>query len=456
MQRDLPQLLEPLVVSMTGSDPEYVSVFYYTALLKAHVGHADLAVVLFKAALRRQADAVKRQEYVTGFLKIMAARGKCVEAYAAVPNAREAFRELAPQALRNYQREGLRQLVAAHAKTNADDPLLPWYQADQYAWDGRYALADKTFTAALAHPPDDDTLALFRRNRVIARYYTGHTLDAYREIGPREETFQQLANLAFNDRHDEQLQALLDAHARNEPDSFDLLRFRMRLKIQQNKVDEAIAWFKSGLAKWPPDNQRPTLVDDFLIGLAGVGKPVEGYRAAPDAKVAFETLAEYLLGDAKYDDLQRLLDVHRAGHADDPMLAYYQGEIHIQNKAWDQAAQVLAEGRKKAPNDLHDMFHWPLVYARYKAGRGLQAYAEIEPRAQTFTILANQLLADKDAAGLEKLIAAHRPHAADDPDLFYYEARAKVLLKQPAEAAALLEKAYRKQTVEFRRRACHA
>src|SRR5207253_1035008 len=69
-----------------------------------------------------------------------------------------------------------------------------------------------------------------------------------------------------------------------------------------------------------------------------------------------------------------------------------------------------------------------------------------------FVVLADLFLSDQNAAGLESLLKAHRPHAAADPELFYYEARAKVLLKQPAEAAALLQKAYQKQTNEVRRR----
>src|SRR5262249_19882742 len=90
--------------------------------------------------------------------------------------------------------------------------------------------------------------------------------------------------------------------------------------------------------------------------------------------------------------------------------------------------------------------------ALYKAGRTLQAYGEVEPRKETFAQLANLLCTDKKAAELETLIALHRPHADGDPDLLFYEARAKVFRKQPAQALPLLQKAHQTQTEQFRRR----
>ncbi len=59
---------------------------------------------------------------------------------------------------------------------------------------------------------------------------------------------------------------------------------------------------------------------------------------------------------------------------------------------------------------------------------------------------------DKKGAELEALLAAHRPQANNDPDLLHYEARAKVLLQKSAEAVPLFQKAYQKQTQDYRRR----
>jgi hypothetical protein len=49
-------------------------------------------------------------------------------------------------------------------------------------------------------------------------------------------------------------------------------------------------------------------------------------------------------------------------------------------------------------------------------------------------------------------VSAHRRHAGDDPELLFHSARAKVLLRKPAEAASLLRKACRRQADERQRR----
>src|SRR5207248_5516742 len=143
--------------------------------------------------------------------------GKPLEAYPAAPDAREAFRLLADELNKGPHKDKLKGLVSAHAREHPDDPLLPFYRGEAHLWEGRYALAEKAFASGMARPPDRATLESFRASRVLARYHTGKALSAYREIGPRAETFAQLASLLFFDRKDEQLQALLDEHARTAP-----------------------------------------------------------------------------------------------------------------------------------------------------------------------------------------------------------------------------------------------
>jgi predicted Zn-dependent protease len=452
-ERQFPELLEPLVQTMRRIDPEYPPVDYFLSLMKARAGHADQAVPLFKSSLAKQPDADKRRNYRKGFLKAMASIGKFADAYAAVPDGREAFRILAAEAMERYRPDELSRLLKVHRKKHADDPMLPLYQAEVYVQEGRYALADRTFAAALVKPADEETLKRFRASRVLTRYHTGHVLSVYREIGPRRDTFLQLASLCFDDENDATLQALLEAHAKNEPDSADVLRFRCRLKIRQNQVSEGIALFRAALAKPQSDEARAATVSEFLADMVGAGRPLEGYRAVPDAEKAFQILAGELLEQDDLHNLRQLVELHRVKYAGNPWLAYYQGEIHLADKAWDKAAQAFGEGMKKAPKDFLDTLRARLVFSRYEAGQALRAYAETEPHDKIFTQLADLLAADKKGAELEALIQAHRMHAGNGPDLFYYESLAKVFAKKPAEAAPLFRKAYEKEPLEYRRKA---
>ena len=95
---------------------------------------------------------------------------------------------------------------------------------------------------------------------------------------------------------------------------------------------------------------------------------------------------------------------------------------------------------------------WKLVYAQYKAGRGLQAYAAADAKNKPFTQLADLFVGDKKWTDLETLVQAHRQLAPDDPDLYFQDSLLKIVAKQPAEAAVLLHKACAKQTVEYVRK----
>jgi tetratricopeptide (TPR) repeat protein len=453
-KREFPQLLEPLVQAMRDIAPRHVSLDYYLALVQARKRHPKEALPLFKSALAKQKDALKRREYAKRFLKAMGSIGKADEGYAVIPDSRAMFPGLAAEAKKHYRIGDLRQLVQVHGKKHADDPLLPWYQAELYVREGRYALADQTFAAALAHPPDAETLKEFRGSRVLAQYHTGRALSAYRDVGPRQETFTQLAILCFNNEEDAQLRGLLDAHEKHNPRDDELLRFRYRLKIRQQQTAEAVKLFKSALARPTSKEKRTERVSEFLSDMVNAGQALEGYKAAPDAKEAFSTIAEQLQEEGRLEELKPILGWHRRSHPNDPWLAYFQGEIHVQEKAWDQALAALEKGMKQAPKDVRNRFRWQYVYAGYEAGSALKVYEASDAKKETFTQLANLMANDKKGAELQALVEAHRPQAKDDPELFYQEARAKVFLNQPQEAIALFKHARGKQPTETQRNQC--
>jgi hypothetical protein len=244
---------------------------------------------------------------------------------------------------------------------------------------------------------------------------------------------------------------LLDEHAKNDPESIDVLRYRIRLKIRQNKPSEAIALFQAAVAKPLPDEQREEILSDFLTELAEAGKLVEGYRAAPDANAAFRILAEDLQERGRPEDLRRLVQAHGERSPDDPWLALFQGEVFVEENAWDKAAQAFQRGLAAAPEDLHGRLRERFLFVACKAGRQLQAYEETKPRNETFSKLADYLAWDKKGVELEALVKAHQPRAAEDPEMIFYEALAKVLQKRLTEATSLLDKAYQKQTDQGQR-----
>jgi tetratricopeptide (TPR) repeat protein len=352
--------LEQISLAMQKIDPRYAPADYYLSLVRAWAGRADQAVPLFRSALVKEKDLARHKDYLMHFLRAMVKGNRGAESYAVAPppHQDEAFRFLAGELHQTRRADELKKLVAAHARNKPADPLLPFYRAEVYVWEENYPLAERSFAAGLARPPDAVTLERFRSGRVLARYHSGQALAAYREIGPRDETFAQLALLLFLDENHAQLQQLLDAHGKTAPDHPDVLRYRFRLKIKQGQTAEAVTLFQSALAKQKQEEQRKRLLSEFLDDMRGAGKVVEAYRAAANARAAFAELADDLLDEQKVDEVRRLLDAHRRRHADDPALHLYTGRLHLVEKAWDKAAESLEQVWKKGTDELRKQARW--------------------------------------------------------------------------------------------------
>ncbi len=443
--------LEQVVLAMRKTGRNQAAADYYQALVRAWAGRGKEAGELVRSALTREMDPNKREEYTLGFLRAMVRGNRALEGYLAIEDHRVAFRLLANELKHSHRADILRQLVAAHRKSQPEDPLLPWYQGEVHVMQGQYRLAEKAFAAGLAHGPDAQTLDLFRASRVAARFHTGQALAAYAEIGPREETFRQLAPLCLNEEHLPQLQALLDAHEKDDPTDSSATRLRYRLKIRQKETQQAVVLFKAALAKEAEEEVRHAMISEFLYDMQAAGKVLDAYRAAPDPQVAFQILIEEAEEEGTTDEVRQLIEIHSRQYPGDPWGHYLAGVRHARENDWNKAVDAYQKAWKKAPAGLCQMMRWRLVQALYKTGQGLKAHREIEPMQETFDQLASLFAQDKKWAELESLVQAQRKELGDGPDLLFQQARATLALRGPAEAVPLLEKAHKEQAEVYKR-----
>src|SRR5438128_829030 len=302
----------------------------------------------------------------------------------------------------------------------------------------------------MARPPDPATLEQFRASRVSARYYAGQGLSAYAEIAPRQDTYHQLVNLCFENDDYALLEKVLDAHAKAEPNSPDVLRDRIDLKIRQKHTAEAIGLFKAAPPKQPQDQR--SLLSSFLFAMLDAGLLLEGYQAAPDADAAFQILALDCVDNNRIEHLRRQIAAHRARRPGDPRLTAYTAAVLLADKQWQEAAALLAPIVKNPPEDLRFRVQSDYLRAMSKSGRAVEAYTQADEPKSTFVQLANLLASDKEWAKLAAVVAARRAHAEEDAELLSYEARAKAYTKRPADAVPLLQKACARQSNQALRR----
>jgi hypothetical protein len=303
------------------------------------------------------------------------------------------------------------------------------------AREGAYAAAEKAFAAAAGAD-----LAAFRESRVLARFHTAGPADAYRAFGPSAEVFEQLAELALVRGKTDGLAALIAAHEKDAPADPELPWYRCRLAARQGRIGEAAALLAAvrAAAKEGGDDGRATA---FLRDAQKGGKIAEAYRALPDGKAVFESVAEDLLDDGETEALGELAEAHRAAHPDDAAGAYYAGQLLADDEEWDEAAAVMEKGWRRADDEWKERLRAALVRALYKAGRTAHAYDAVGPRAETFNQLVMLLRLDRDGAGLQRLVDAERHRNASGTAVLLTEAQALVLRGQADRAVALLARA---------------
>ena len=444
MSRDV-TTLQALAEVMGKLEPRHADAKYYLALAHAEQQRIAPALESFRAAVELQEFAGRRDHYYAEFAKSIALHDHALEAYAKLPDRIRSFRALG-EALKIYGRmDELRELLDLHRKNHAQDGYTYFFQAELHLRNEEFDHANRAFADGMAAlknlQPEARDLAMedrFRDSRVRARYETGDVLGAYRDIGPQNATFQQLASSCWFDKKAKELGNLIEAHVKNDPNDPDLKRYTWRVKILDKRFDDAGKALKAALGGNPPNEQNRYLVDDFLFDMIDGGLLLEAYRQAPDPSAALDLLASELAGVSRTKDLATLLDEHRKRFPKDPMLQILTGQQAAAKQDWGKAAKDYSEGWQQLPEAKRLRWTHAYLFARVKEGQALKAYHESGKRPEHFRQLAAMVLQNKEIDLFERLLEAHRPQRANDSEFGAYEARLKVLRGKSAEAVQLL------------------
>lgn len=232
--------------------------------------------------------------------------------------------------------------------------------------------------------------------------------------------------------------------------------------IDAGKFDTAAAVLRERLKNPTSDDVKGRVLNIYLRAMTAVDCRREAYSAVPDdhAARAFELLADDIEDWMEYEPanaepmekaLRDLIAAHRKRVPDDPSLWYHEGSILRRARKYAEAERAFAEGQAKLPkrekpklpdpngdgfDRKADRFRTARVECFYAMKQGLKAYAEVGPTADTFRQLAYSYDNDKDANGLEALVAAHRARSPDDALLKYWSAEVLYLREKYADAGA--------------------
>ncbi|MGH9676376.1 MAG: hypothetical protein ACRD36_04680, partial [Candidatus Acidiferrum sp.] len=214
--------------------------------------------------------------------------------------------------------------------------------------------------------------------------------------------------------------ALILADARNGPHAATLLQV--------------------ALAKESNPAQRDRYTTGFLKAMAASHAYAVAYEAVPDGRTAFRVMQELAAERCDTAGMKKLIALHRRKVPDDPLLVYYQAEIFAK-KGWYELADKTFMSALAHPLDPSALlrFRSSRVQARYHTGHAMDAYREIEPRADTFTQLAHLCLQAESNELLETLIEARAKEVPKSDDLLQFQIRLKIREGKLADGLALFK-----------------
>jgi hypothetical protein len=208
-------------------------------------------------AVAAEGDAASRSNYVAGFVTAMASADKPIEGYDAVPaaHAGEAFRALAEKLL-DEDEEGsapspqLPKLIEAHRKREPKDVYLDYFAGVMHHRKKEYDLAESAFAACMTKPLDPEEREMFRAERVIARFHAGKGMSAYKDVGPADATFTQLARLYGYSSDAKNLAELVAEHRKASPDHPGVHYWQAEVDWLNKDYAKAAEAFARGRDRW--------------------------------------------------------------------------------------------------------------------------------------------------------------------------------------------------------------
>jgi len=256
------EMLVGVVRKKSPNDPEGL---FQDARLNLLKDKEAESIKLFLQASEKAGE--ERARFVRRFTFEMMSRGKGVAAYKAVPDADRdiAFQSiagsLADEEPEPAQLKQVEELLDVHRENKPKDAWLPYYQGNLYHARMEYDLAEKAYADACSREVDDQTRETFRWSRVENLAGANRIGEAYAKVGPRRETFQQLASRLREDHDLPTLGTLIWIHAKAEPKDPKIFLWRGNLRFRKGDYESAVKELKA----YRSSQADPAKINDWLF-----------------------------------------------------------------------------------------------------------------------------------------------------------------------------------------------
>ncbi|MBI3412329.1 MAG: tetratricopeptide repeat protein [Planctomycetes bacterium] len=340
-KKDLKQLLDAHRLKF----PEDPWVAYYTAEMFVDENaweKAAQALTQWWTKAPRDQRRSQRTNYVHALYKA----GRAMEAYATGEPQNETFTQLANLMIADKKAPQLRELLATHRPGGAgDDPEMLFLESLFHVIGEKPALAEAEplLRNACAKQKQQYRREDYVRRFVLSLADVGQALEAYQAAPEKSAAFDALARELVQKKKPAELEKLLVAHRKNQPDDPRDLFYSGELGLLRGDAAEAEKDFAIALAK-------AASVDQWLYRN-------KLFRARVQAHKAAETYREFGPGKRTFEDLAfACVDTKEAGQLEALLAEQRQEDNGASNGAWDldlcwlkndyQGALALLEKRK--------------------------------------------------------------------------------------------------------------
>ena len=246
--------LQTLVDAMAKIDANNLDVAYYGAEAALMRDEPAAAAALLGKALKRTIDEDQRPFYFERFLDASLAAEQVVAGYRQVSEKQDAFEYMAIEMTGEDRDDELLALINEHSREFPNDPLTWYFTGEMHFYSDEFDKADQAYSKAATLKPSEYYLEDIRTSRVYCWYHQDKGSEAYGQLKPDSEVFDQLAELYFVDDRVEELRTLVDHHESAHGSSVEIVFWRGQVLWQlkeyasfvqliQPKFDQIIAEF---------------------------------------------------------------------------------------------------------------------------------------------------------------------------------------------------------------------
>ncbi|MBT6155393.1 MAG: hypothetical protein HOL01_23370 [Planctomycetaceae bacterium] len=373
-----PDSLDWLVDFVKSRAADSPTLDYLRGLAAQAIDDNAAAAKHFKRAMTREADEDKRNQYIDSFLDVMAEQERYIEAYAAAPDASEAFQNLMgydddDEDVLIEDDDDRQRLMEAHRIRMPDDPWIHYHAADLLTKQKKYEEAEREYAACVAVTEDEDLLSSIRYQRISAMIQAGRGKEAYEKIAPSDETFQQVAEHHRRNEETDKLEKLVEQHRALQPNDKQLDLYAGVVAMHRKEYAAADRLFARGYRNIEEDYRRYTYRNQWIENRFKMGRPLTAYgEIKPDVET-FPIVARKLAANEDWGNLETLINIHRLQHRRDSAVLTWTAELHWKQKDYKSVVSALAPWQSRV--HATDIDRWQ---SRQLADKLLRSYLRLK------------------------------------------------------------------------------